>query len=202
MLSARRRARCTAGRPSDARHSRIVGSAMQASQGATKGRATADWKGLSGGFAPRGEGGPCADCGRGDAMGRGRRRHGTATAGYRLSRVERGPAYRAESGSSMRPLPASLLDALRDEEEVLVTSRDARTGRQGTVPMWFAVGPPGVVYLFTLAYSRKAERWRRDPWVRLTTPGKGESAEGVVHVLGADEIDAVAPLAVERWDMA
>ncbi len=102
----------------------------------------------------------------------------------------------------MRPLPASLLDALRDEEEVLVTSRDARTGRQGTVPMWFAVGPPGVVYLFTLAYSRKAERWRRDPWVRLTTPGKGESAEGVVHVLGADEIDAVAPLAVERWDMA
>src|SRR5258708_22343412 len=151
--------------------------------------------------APPSVSSPCADCRRGDAMGRGRRRHATATAGYRLSRVERGPAYRAESGSSMRPLPASLLDALRDEEEVLVTSRDARTGRQGTVPMWFAVGPPGVVYLFTLAYSRKAERWRRDPRVRLTTPGKGQSAEGGGHGLGAAEIDAVAPLAAERRDM-
>lgn len=100
------------------------------------------------------------------------------------------------------PLPSSLLDALRDEDEVLVTSRDPRTGRQGTVPMWFAVGPPGVVYLFTLAYSRKAERWRRDPWVRLRAPGSGVAAEGVVHVVGAGELDAVAPLAVERWDMA
>jgi hypothetical protein len=102
----------------------------------------------------------------------------------------------------MNPLPAALLDALRDEEEVLVTSRDAVTGRHGTVPMWFAVGPPGVVYLFTLAYSRKAERWGRDPWVRLTAPGSGRSAEGVVQLVSEDEIDAVAPLAVERWDMA
>jgi hypothetical protein len=100
------------------------------------------------------------------------------------------------------PLPSSLLDALAGEDEVLVTSRDLATGRRGTVPMWFVVGPGGVVYLFTLAYSRKAERWRRDPWVRLTAPGSGVSAEGTVHVVGSGELDDVAPLAVERWDMA
>jgi hypothetical protein len=102
----------------------------------------------------------------------------------------------------MRPLPAAFLDALGDEDEVLVTSRDLVAGRQGTVPVWFAVGPPGVVYLFTLAFSRKAERWRRDPWVRLTAPSSGASAEGVVRPVGLDELDAVAALAVERWDMA
>jgi hypothetical protein len=100
------------------------------------------------------------------------------------------------------PLPSSLLDALRDEDEVLVTSRDPVSGRRGTVPMWFAVGPPGVVYLFTLAYSRKAERWRRDPWVRLTAPGSGVAAEGAVHVVGSSELEGVTPLVVERWDMA
>jgi hypothetical protein len=101
-----------------------------------------------------------------------------------------------------RPLPAALLDALRDEEEVLVSSRDAASGKRGTVPMWFAVGPPGVVYLFTLAFTRKAQRWQRDPWVRLTAPGSGIAAEGVVQPVSSDELDAVAPLAVERWDMA
>ncbi|HZS15799.1 MAG TPA: hypothetical protein VFC09_14485 [Candidatus Dormibacteraeota bacterium] len=100
------------------------------------------------------------------------------------------------------PLPAPLLDALREEDEVLVTSRDAPSGRQGTVRMWFAVAPPGVVYLFTLAFSRKAERWRRDPWVRLTAPGSGVSAEGVAHRVGGEELAAVAALAVDRWDMA
>jgi len=102
----------------------------------------------------------------------------------------------------MLPLPSSLLDALSGEDEVLVTSRDAASGRQGTVPMWFAIAPPGVVYLFTLAYSRKAERWRRDPWVKLTAPGSGVSAEGTVHVVGSGELEEVTPLAVERWDMA
>jgi hypothetical protein len=102
----------------------------------------------------------------------------------------------------MLPLPSPFLDALAGEDEVLVTSRDAATGRQGTVPVWFVVGPPGVVYLFTLAYSRKAERWRRDPWVRLTAPGSGVSAEGTVHVVGGGELEDIAPLAVERWDMA
>jgi hypothetical protein len=102
----------------------------------------------------------------------------------------------------MRPLPQALLDALRDQDEVLVTSRDPVTGRRGTVPMWFVPAPAGVLYLLTFAYSRKAERWRRDPWVRLTAPGTGVAAEGVVHFVGRDEVDAIAPLAVERWDMA
>ena len=104
--------------------------------------------------------------------------------------------------AGMRPLPSSFLDALRDHDEVLVTSRDPESGRRGTVPMWFATAPSGVVYLLTFAYSRKAERWRRDPWVRLSVPAA--SAEGVVHFVdGADaEIDEIAPLAVERWDMA
>jgi hypothetical protein len=102
----------------------------------------------------------------------------------------------------MRPLPSSLLDALRDQDEVLVTSRDPATGRRGTVPMWFVPAPQGVVYLLTFAYSRKAERWRRDPWVRLTAPGSGVAAEGIVHFVGGDEVEAIAPLAVERWDMA
>jgi hypothetical protein len=103
----------------------------------------------------------------------------------------------------MRPLPPPLLDALADEEEVLVSSRDAAGGRVGTVPMWFAVGPGGVVYLLTFAYSRKAERWRRDPWVRLRAPRGEVSAEGVVHFVDdRQEVDRLAPLAVERWDMA
>jgi hypothetical protein len=116
-----------------------------------------------------------------------------------------GDDTKGENGAAVRvpsPLPPPLLDALRGEEEVLVSSRDPESGRRGTVPMWFAVDEPGVVYLFTLAFSRKAERWRLDPWVRLTAPGSGVSAEGVVHVVGAGELDAVAPLVVERWDMA
>jgi len=105
-------------------------------------------------------------------------------------------------GAGMRPLPSALLDALRDRDEVLVTSRDPATGRSGTVPMWFAPTPAGVIYLLTFAFSRKAERWRRDPWVRLTAPGSGVAAEGTVHFVSGDEVDAIAALAVERWDMA
>lgn len=104
----------------------------------------------------------------------------------------------------MPPLPAPFLDSLRDRDEVLVTSRDPESGRRGTVPMWFTVVPPGVVYLLTHAFSRKAERWRRDPWVRLSVPGDGGVAvEGVVRfVTDREEVEAIAPLAVERWDMA
>lgn len=100
----------------------------------------------------------------------------------------------------MRPLPASFLDALAGRDEVLVTSRDPVSGRHGTVPMWFAAAPTGVVYLLTFAFSRKAERWRHDPWVRLAVDGA--STEGVVSFVSGDEVDAIAPLAVERWDMA
>jgi len=102
----------------------------------------------------------------------------------------------------MRPLPAELVEALEHSDEVLVTSRDPESGRRGTVPMWFAVAPPGVVYLLTHAFSRKAERWRHDPWVRLAVPGTGVAAEGVVRFVDGEEVDRVAPLAVERWDMA
>lgn len=103
----------------------------------------------------------------------------------------------------MPALPAAFLDALRGSEEVLVTSRDPESGRQGTVRMWPAVAPHGVVYLLTFAFSRKVERWRADPWVRLRVPGGGESAEGIAELVADPaEIEAVTPLAVERWDMA
>jgi hypothetical protein len=98
------------------------------------------------------------------------------------------------------PLPGEFLEALAGEEEVLVTSREGAA--RGTVPTWFVIAPPGVVYLFGFGFSVKARRWRKDPWVRLTVPGNpGVSAEGVAHFVEADEIDQVAPLIVERWDM-
>jgi hypothetical protein len=63
------------------------------------------------------------------------------------------------------------------------------------------VSPPGVVYLFTSAFSVKAVRWRSDSWVRLTVPGEKWSTEGRVHVVHEAEVDAVAPQIVERWGM-
>jgi hypothetical protein len=100
-----------------------------------------------------------------------------------------------------RALPADFLAALAGEEEVLVTSRDRH--RRGSVRAWFAIAPPGVVLLLTGAHSVKAERWRHDPWARLAVPGRGVSAEGVARVVTeSSEVDAVAPLVVERWDMA
>jgi len=100
---------------------------------------------------------------------------------------------------TVRPLPAAFLDALQGQEEVLVSSREP--GRTGTVPVWFAVGPPGVVYLFVESYSKKAVRWRRDPWVRLHVRG-GPTVEGLARVVEGEGLAAVAPLIVERWDMA
>ena len=101
----------------------------------------------------------------------------------------------------MTPLPADFLEALAGAEEVLVTSREGST--RGTVPTWFVIAPPGVVYLFGFAFSVKARRWRRDPWVRLSVPGNpGKSTEGVAHFVEADDVDdEVAPLIVERWAM-
>jgi hypothetical protein len=97
--------------------------------------------------------------------------------------------------AQVRPLPADFLAALQDEEELLVTSRDRH--RTGSVRAWFAVAPPGMVLLLTESHSVKAERWRRDPWVRLSVPGGGPTAEGRVRF-----VDELAPLVVERWDMA
>jgi hypothetical protein len=97
------------------------------------------------------------------------------------------------------PLPDEFLRALADHEEVLVTSRDGTT--RGTVPVWFVIVPPGVVYLFGFGFSEKARRWRSDPWVRLSVPGQDSSVEGVAYFVGPDELDAIAPLIVERWAM-
>ena|SRR5438105_14464965 len=107
------------------------------------------------------------------------------------------------SSGSVVPLPADFLRALRDSQsdEVLVTSREGAS--RGTVPTWFLIAPPGVVYLFTFAFSTKARRWQKDPWVRLTIPdGNRASATGEVHFVNADEIDDdLAELIVERWAM-
>ena len=102
----------------------------------------------------------------------------------------------------MQQLPAEFLAALSGHDEVLVTSREA--GRRGTVPTWFVIASPGVVYLFSFALSEKVRRWRTDPWVRLTVPESSPpvSVEGVAHFVAADELgDQVAELIVERWSM-
>lgn len=83
---------------------------------------------------------------------------------------------------------------------IRVSSREGT--RSGTVPMWFAVAPPGVIYLFAHTFSRKVERWRRDPWVRLRPEGGGPAAEGTVRFVDGPELDAVAELVVDRWAMA
>jgi hypothetical protein len=101
----------------------------------------------------------------------------------------------------VQQLPADFLEALAGQDEVLVTSREGAT--RGTVPMWFIIGPPGVVYLFSFSFSEKARRWRTDPWVRLGVPGPlAQSVEGVAHFVTPDEIDdTVGALVVERWSM-
>jgi hypothetical protein len=73
----------------------------------------------------------------------------------------------------------------------------------GAVPVWFIVEPPGVVYLYTQAFSEKARRWRTDPWVRLRVPGGGVAAEGVAHAVAVedDEFERVGPRVVEHWGM-
>jgi hypothetical protein len=102
--------------------------------------------------------------------------------------------------SRVRPLPAEFLNALDGQDEVLVSSREGTTS--GTVPMWFIVAPPGVVYLFTFGFSTKAHRWRTDPWVRLRAPGSSAAAEGVVRFVVPEEIDDdLAEQIVERWSM-
>jgi hypothetical protein len=99
----------------------------------------------------------------------------------------------------MTPLPAAFLEALADYDEVLVTSRAGAS--RGTVPVWFVIAPPGVVYLFSFGFSEKARRWRSDPWIRLSLPDGRAAVEGRVHFVGPDEVGDLAPLIVERWDM-
>jgi hypothetical protein len=101
----------------------------------------------------------------------------------------------------LQPLPVEFLNALAGQDEVLVTSREGDT--RGSVPTWFVIAPPGVVYLFTFSFSEKARRFRSDPWVRLTTRSAPRmSAEGVVHFVQAAELDEqTAQLIVDRWSM-
>jgi hypothetical protein len=100
----------------------------------------------------------------------------------------------------LQQLPSDFLQALTGHEEVLVTSREA--GRRGTVPVWFVIAPPGVVYLFSFAFSEKIRRWRLDPWVRLTVPGSNASVDGVARFVAPEELDdATADLVVDRWNM-
>ena len=101
----------------------------------------------------------------------------------------------------MQQLPSAFLQALADQDEVLVTSREGAA--RGTVPMWFVIADPGVVYLFSFAFSEKVRRWRSDPWVRLSVRDEpGASAEGVAHIVAPEELDdATAALVVDRWSM-
>jgi hypothetical protein len=99
----------------------------------------------------------------------------------------------------LQQLPDEFLQALAAHDEVLVTSRDGQI--RGTVPVWFVIAPPGVVYLFSFGFSEKARRWRTDPWIRLSVPERGPSVEGVAHFVREDEVDDIAPLIVERWSM-
>ena len=101
----------------------------------------------------------------------------------------------------MQQLPAEFLSVLAGQEEVLVTSREG--GTRGTVPTWFVIAPPGVVYLFSFAFSEKVRRWRADPWVRLSMPGDpSQSVEGVAYFVAPEEIDdALGALIIERWNM-
>jgi hypothetical protein len=100
----------------------------------------------------------------------------------------------------MVPLPAEFLSALDGHEEVLVSSRDRST--LGTVPVWFIIVPPGVVYLFGFAFSEKARRWRSDPWVRLRIPETRTSVEGTATIVSAADVDDdLAQHVVERWSM-
>ena len=90
--------------------------------------------------------------------------------------------------------------ALDGTDELLVTSRE--DGRERSVRAWFIVTPEGDVYLFNYAYAVRVARWRSDPWVRLTVPGRGPSVEGRVRFIDPAELDrAVVEMIVEKWGM-
>lgn len=96
-------------------------------------------------------------------------------------------------------LPASFVEALRNQDELIVSSRDG--GRVRSVRAWYVLAPDGDIYLFTYSFALRAARWRQDPWVRLTVPG-GPSIDGTVHFVTVDELDGtITPLIMERWWM-
>lgn len=94
----------------------------------------------------------------------------------------------------------AFFDALAGRDELLVSSREA--GREGSVPAWFVLDPPGRIYLFTYAYAIRVQRWRTDPWVRLTVPGTAISIEGTVRFVHPGELtEGLSSLVVDRWGM-
>ncbi len=99
----------------------------------------------------------------------------------------------------MVALPREFIAALAGRDELLVSSREGATER--TVPVWFVVAPPGVVYLFNYSFALRVRRWRSDPWVRLRIPGTSVSTEGRVRFIDPSELIDVGPLVVERWGM-
>lgn len=97
-------------------------------------------------------------------------------------------------------LPPDFRRAVDGAETLLVSSRES--GRERAVHTWFVVTPDGDLYLFNYAYAIRVARWRNDPWVRLTVPGGGPSAEGTVQFIDPAEVDAaVQELVVDRWGM-
>jgi hypothetical protein len=96
--------------------------------------------------------------------------------------------------------PARFLEALKSSDELMVSSREG--GRERSVRAWFVLDPGGAIYLFNYAFALRVARWRRDPWVRLTVPGRGVSVEGRVHFVSLDELDPeLAERIRERWEM-
>ncbi|MGH7691900.1 MAG: hypothetical protein ACREOA_04250 [Candidatus Dormibacteria bacterium] len=100
----------------------------------------------------------------------------------------------------LRPLPPAFLEQLAGHEELLVSSRDRQS--RGTVPMWFAVVPPGYVYLLTPTYTRKAQRWQEDQWVRLRIPGTSQAVEGGVEEVAWEEAAADVGVLTQRFALA
>jgi hypothetical protein len=97
-------------------------------------------------------------------------------------------------------LPAGFVDALAGRDELIVSSRE--DGRVRSVRAWYVLVPSGAIYLFNYAFALRVARWRRDPWVRLTVPGRGASVEGRVHFVTLDELDPDLTERVrERWEM-
>jgi hypothetical protein len=101
---------------------------------------------------------------------------------------------------SIVPVSLQFFEALAGGDELLVSSREA--GREGTVPAWFVLDPPVGIYLFTYAYAIRVQRWRNDPWVRLSVPGTAISIEGTVRFVGPGELtEGLSCLVVDRWGM-
>jgi hypothetical protein len=98
-------------------------------------------------------------------------------------------------------LPASFRQALDRTEELIVTSRE--DGREGSVRTWYALTAADDLYLFNYAFAMRVQRWRLDPWVRLTIPGTNQTVEGTVHIV--DPATELSPelidLVVERGGM-